>query len=69
MGFVSFVLEGCLYCGSVGVHSRPGGGIRLVWPTLNNQGVQYPTVHPITQELTRTIEQAVSEKIESLLPK
>ena len=68
MGFASFVLNRSLYCGSVGVHSRPEGGIRLVWPTLNNQGVLYPTVHPITSELTQSIEQAVGKKVRTLLP-
>lgn len=68
MGFVSFVLNGNLYCGSVAVYSRPEGGIRLVWPKVNNKGVQYPTVHPINQELTQAIERAVRERVENLLP-
>lgn len=68
MGFASFVLNGQLYCGSVAVHSRPDGGIRLVWPKISNRGVQYPTVHPITKGLSDSIEESVGSSIVKLLP-
>lgn len=68
IGFVSFILNDCLYCGSIAVHTRPEGGIRLVWPTINNRGHRYPTCHPLTRELSEKIEGVVSSEVMSLLP-
>lgn len=68
IGFVSFVLDEQLYCGSIAVYSRFDGGIRLVWPKINNKGHQFPTCHPIARLSSDTIERAVFEKIRQLMP-
>lgn len=67
IGFVSFVLDDSLYCGSIAVYTRPGGGMRLVWPKINNKGIQYPTSYPIKKELADEIEKAVEEKVIEIL--
>ena len=67
-GFVSFVLNNELYIGSVAVHSRLDGSIRLVWPTLDIKGVRHATVHPLSKRLGLLIEEAVYDYIKPLLP-
>lgn len=68
LGFVSFVIDEELYVASVAVYSRLGGGIRLVWPKINNNGNQFATIHPITQDLAQKIESVVEEHVQKLLP-
>ncbi len=64
IGFVSFVLDEKLYCSSIGVHTRPQGGIRLVWP-LTRTGMK--AVYPISKELYFETEIAVADKVQSFL--
>jgi len=66
-GFVSFVLNKELFCGSVAVYSRiDGSGIRLVFPRINNKGQQFPTFYPINKELASKIEEKVAEKVKEI---
>jgi len=66
-GFVSFVLNRELFCGSVAVYSRiNGSGIRLVYPKINNKGQQFPTFYPISKELALKIEEKVAEKVKEI---
>jgi len=66
-GFVSFVLNGELFCGSIAVYSRiDGSGIRLVYPKINNKGRQFPTFYPIKRELASKIEEKVAEKVKEI---
>ena len=67
-GFVSFILNQELYIGSVAIHSRLDGSIRLVWPTLNTRGIKHATVHPISKELGQGIEKIIYDYIKPLLP-
>jgi len=62
-GFASFLLDNSLYIGSVAIYSRPGGGVRLVWPQINNRGKKFAAVHPITRELSQSIEEAVGKEV------
>jgi len=68
-GFVSFVLNGELFCGSIAVYSRidgSGTGIRLVYPKINSKGHQFPTFYPIKKELASKIEEKVAEKVKEI---
>jgi hypothetical protein len=53
-----------LYCGSVGIFSRPSGGYRLVYPTKLVAGRQLDMYHPITGTVGRQIEEVVITKFE-----
>ena len=63
LGFVSFVLDGKFWMGSVAVFSRPDGRYRLVYPTRKVGGQNINVFHPINQEVGLLVEQAVSEKV------
>ena len=67
LGFVGFILNGWLYCASVAVYSRLNGNLRLVYPTVNSNGQQFPTFYPTDREIAQKIEQAVTNKVERLL--
>jgi hypothetical protein len=60
IAFASFVLFDALYISSVAVYTRPGGGIRLVYPRKKNLDM----CHPIKQELGAVIEGAVFEEMQ-----
>lgn len=59
IAFVSFVLFNALYIGSVAVYTRPGGGIRLVFPRKKNMDV----CHPINHELGKMIEESIYDEM------
>ena len=63
LGFVSFVLDGKFWMGSVAVFSRPDGRYRLVYPTRKVGGQNINIFHPINQETGQQVEAAVSEKV------
>lgn len=67
IGFASFVLYESVYCGSVGVHTRPNGGYRLTYPKRQNRGRDIDIYYPITKELGLAIEEAVVKKIEEVM--
>ena len=67
LGFVSFVLDGKFWMGSVAVFSRPDGNYRLVYPTRKVAGQNINIFHPITYEVGQQVEVAVSEKVAELL--
>jgi len=63
LGFVSFVLDGKFWMGSVAVFSRKDGGYRLVYPTRKVAGQNINVFHPINPGVGLQVEQAVSEKV------
>lgn len=63
LGFVSFVLDGKFWMGSVAVFSRKDGGYRLVYPTRKVAGQNINVFHPINPDVGLQVEQAVSEKV------
>ena len=67
LGFVSFVLDGKFWMGSVAVFSRPDGRYRLVYPTRKVGGQNINIFHPITHEAGQQVEAAVSEKVAEVL--
>lgn len=69
VGFASFVLYEAVYCGSVGVFTRPHGGYRLVYPTRKILGKDIDVYYPISQQIGRAIEEAVVNKFEDVVSK
>ncbi len=67
IGFASFVLYETIYCGSVGIFSRPSGGYRLVYPTRKVMGRDIDVYYPISRQVGLTIEQAVAVKFEEVV--
>ena len=63
LGFVSFVLDGKFWMGSIAVFTRRDGGYRLVYPTRKVAGQNINVFHPINTEVGLQVEQAVSEKV------
>lgn len=63
VGFVSFVLDGKFWMGSVAVFTRREGGYRLVYPTRKVAGQNINVFHPINQDIGLLVEQVVSEKV------
>lgn len=66
LGFVSFVLDGKFWMGSVAVFTRLEGGYRLVYPTrkVGNQNINI--FHPISQEVGIKVENAINEKVSEI---
>ena len=67
VAFASFVLEDCLYLGSIGILTRPEGGYRLVYPT-KKVGIRSINIyHPINKEFANLIEKEVIAKFEDVM--
>ena len=66
VGFASFVFDGCMYCGSIGIYTRPAGGYRLTYPTRKGANGDFNIFHPISREVAEEIEQAVTERFENV---
>jgi stage V sporulation protein G len=67
VAFASFVLGNGLYCGSVGIMTRPNGGFRLLYPTKQVAGRQLDVFHPISSSLGKSIEDVVIAKYEEVM--
>ena len=67
IGFASFVLYETIYCGSVGVFTRPNGGYRLVYPTRKMIGKDIDVYYPINKQVGLAIEEAVAIKFEEVV--
>lgn len=67
VAWASFVLNRSLYVAGIGVHLRPDGRYRLVYPerVLPN-GKRISLFHPINRQAGDLFEQAVSGKLEGL---
>lgn len=69
VAFASFVINDSIYCGSVGILSRPTGGYRLVYPTKQIGFKQHDIFHPISNQAGRRIEAAVLSRYEEVMKK
>lgn len=67
VAFASFVIDGAVYCGSVGIITRPSGGFRLLYPTKPVAGRQIDVFHPISGQAGSEIERAVLRKYEDVM--
>lgn len=66
VGFVSFVIDGKFWMGSVGVYARREGGYRLIYPTRKIAGQNIDVFHPINREVGSLVEAVVSEKVSEI---
>lgn len=67
VAFASFVLDGNLYLGSIGILTRPEGGYRLVYPT-KKVGIRNINIfHPINKSFADSIEKEVIGKFEDVM--
>lgn len=62
IGFASFIFQGSIYLGNIAVHTRPNGGIRLVYPRTKGVNIYYP----LNKELGKSLEMAIEMKCDSL---
>jgi len=70
LAFVSFVLDGRIYVGDVGIHVRPNGQYRLVYPArVLSNGKLVSAIHPIDRTTGDEIERAVVQAYETLIRK
>ncbi|MCM8794584.1 MAG: hypothetical protein NC819_02110 [Candidatus Omnitrophica bacterium] len=68
VAFASCVVNGLLYLGNIGIHTRPdGSGYRLVFPVkVLPNGKQIHCFHPVTREAGDLLLQAIIRKFEEL---
>jgi DNA-binding cell septation regulator SpoVG len=69
VAFASFVLDGNLYLGSIGIMTRPNGGYRLVYPTKKVADRNLNIFYPISREFALTVEQEVVKQFEDVMKK
>ena len=68
VAFASCVINGQLYLGSLGIHTRlDGAGYRITYPTKSSGGRDFNIYHPIRKEVSEAIERAVLQKAEAVL--
>ena len=66
VAFASFVVNDALYCGSIGILTRPSGGFRLVYPAKQVAGRQLNIFYPIHNLIGKQIEDEVISKYEEV---
>jgi len=64
IGFASVIFMDSIYLGSIGVHTRLDGGVRLLFP--QNRGIN--TFYPISKAIGLELEQRVYRKYKELIP-
>jgi DNA-binding cell septation regulator SpoVG len=69
VAFVSFVLDGNLYLGSIGIMTRPQGGYRLVYPTKKVAEKNLNIFYPINKEFAQLVENEVVRQFEDVMKK
>jgi len=67
VGFASFVLNGNLYLGSIGIVTRPQGGYRLVYPTKKVSNRNINIFHPINKLFAEAVEKEVFKRLEEVM--
>lgn len=68
VGFVSFVLDGRYYVGSIAVYTRLNGiGYRLVYPAKKVGERNFNTFNPIDPVVGQAIEDKVSARVYQIL--
>ncbi len=67
LGFASFVLDGNLYLGSVGIFTKLEGGYRLVYPTKKVGNTTLNIFHPINKAFAKLLESEVINKFEEVM--
>ena len=67
VAFADVVLEEQLLLSSIAIHAkRDGNGYRLTYPSKISGKIEFPIFHPITKELGRLIEEAITVKMKDV---
>jgi DNA-binding cell septation regulator SpoVG len=69
VAFASFVLDGSLYLGSIGIVTRPNGGYRLVYPTKKVAEKNLNIFYPINREFAVAVENEIIKQFEEVMKK
>lgn len=71
VGFANLIYDNNFFLGSIGIYSRPTGGYRLTYPTLpprrDDSIKQLNYFYPINKEIALAIENAVTEKFNTVI--
>jgi len=68
VGFASVVINRSIYLGSIGIHTKlDGSGYRLTYPTKYTLDKTFNIFHPINQEASKLIEEAVILKFKDVM--
>ena len=67
VGFASFVLDGNLYLGSIGIFTRPEGGYRLTYPTKAVVSKSMNIFYPINKTFAQKVEKAIIDQFEEVM--
>ena len=67
VAFASFVLDGNLYLGSIGIVTRLNGGYRLVYPTKKVAERSLNIFYPINKEFAELVEAEVVRRFEEVM--
>ena len=68
VAFGSVVLDGHIYLGSIGIYRKlDGSGYRINYPTKKIGDKNINIYHPINRELSKLIEDEITEKTGQLL--
>lgn len=67
VGFASFVLDGNLYLGSVGIMTRPSGGYRLTYPTKKVGTTDLNVFYPINKDFAQAVEKIIVQHFEKVM--
>ena len=67
VAFASFVLDGTLYLGSIGILTRPNGGYRLVYPTKKVAEKNLNIFYPINREFAQLVEDEIVRQFEDVM--
>lgn len=65
LAFAHIVLDGCILLGSIGIHEKREGGLRLTFP---QKGTGY-VFHPVTRQFGKVLEDAVINEAKTVLEK
>lgn len=67
IGFASLVIDKSIYLGSIGIFKKLNeSGYRITYPTKKSGEKDFNLYHPITQEASLSIEQAIFNQLEEL---
>ena len=69
VAFASLTLDYSLHLGGICVHEKLDGGLRLTYPTKTVGPKAIETYHPLTRELSKTIENVIFAEVIRLVEK
>ncbi len=68
VAFASFVLDGNVYLGSIGIHTKlDGNGFRLTYPTKKVANKDFNIFHPINRQASQEIEEAIILRLKEIM--